>query len=184
MARYKVAIAYYEVFEGFSVRVKISLYAAIILLMPLILYQIAAFVSPGLKKREKRFLLLAVLVLSIFFISGVVIGYFFILPNCIWLLLSFSSSYLNPALSGNLYFGFVGAFCLVFGSMFSVPGFLILLGKLKIITVKQLKRGRKFLIIFALILQGMIGYSGDLTVSLVVLLPLFVLYEICILMSV
>lgn len=179
--KYNIAISYFEVYEGFFVRIKISFYAAIILLVPLILYHTAAFINPGLTKKEKSVLYFCLLIISIFFLSGVVTGYLFLMPLFLSGLLSLSSSYLNAALSGNIYFGFVGAFSLMSGFIFLIPALSIILGRLEIISPKQMRKGRKYLFPAVFILQVMIGYSGDLIASFIILLPLIILYEISIL---
>lgn len=176
--KFKLNFAYFSLTEGFITRLKVSLFAAIILVSPIIFYEIVAFISPGLTKREKKLLCFGVFYLSIFFLSGVVLGYVIILPYTLKFLITYSNSYMNPLLSGNMYFSFIGLFCTAVGITFIIPLIFLLLAKQKLIEVKTLMKWRKYVLAAVVAVELCFVPSVDLVIFLIIMLPVIVLYEV------
>jgi sec-independent protein translocase protein TatC len=127
--------------EGLTVFIMISLAAGIILALPVILYQIWAFVSPGLYERERKYALPFVIVGVLLFTIGVTFGYFVLRYPVEWLV-SFSADTFTQLITANSYFTFVAFFILVFGLIFELPLVLTFMAQVGWVSTDFLKRKR------------------------------------------
>lgn len=146
---------------AFGVRVKIAVFLGIALAMPVILFEIWRFVTPGLTRRERRVvwpLLLAALVL---FAIGMAVGYV-IIPFALQFLLSFIvPGEIQPLLTIDEYVGFVTFVMLAFGLVMEFPIVLILLARVGILSREQLARQRRFIILGIVIFAVVVTPGGD-----------------------
>lgn len=180
LKKYNLELVFFSITEGFIIRFKFAVFVGIVCMSPIILYQFIAFITPGLFKKEKLLLYLGILFLSIFFIMGTAFGYIVLLPYVLDFLISHSRNYMNPIISGNLYLGFIGGFCLVMGIIFLIPLLLLVLGKGGVVSSKNLRKSRKYVIFGVLAMELSFIPSADITTILLVMLPIGIIYEMSI----
>jgi sec-independent protein translocase protein TatC len=168
--------------EPFLTTFKVSIYAGIVLALPILLYQIYAFVLPALSPVEKRVVMPFLLLVPFLFIAGVVFGYFVVLPAAIKFLLNFNSSQFNIQIRASEYYSFATLTLLAMGVVFQVPMGILALTRLGITTPEKLRHNRRYaylvLAIVAMLLPG-----TDPVTMLVELAPLLVLYEFSIVLA-
>ncbi|AGK96658.1 twin-arginine translocase subunit TatC [Clostridium pasteurianum] len=180
LAKFKLELVYFSLAEGFMTRMGISLLAGTIIVSPIILYQLAAFVNPGLSKNEKRLLYKNLFFMAILLLAGITFGYILVLPYALNFLISYGQNYMNPLLSGSTYFNFIGIFCFFTGIVFLIPYIIVLLGKLSLINSKRLRKWRKYIFIATLTLEGLFISNAGLITCILVAAPVLILYEISI----
>jgi sec-independent protein translocase protein TatC len=163
-----------EVTENMSVFMKVSLLSGVILALPWILYQLLAFVMPGLNKIERRWILVAIPFASIFFIGGVAFTYIVMLPVAVPFLMEFLGVTTVPRL-GN-YFSFITNLMFWVGVAFESPLVVFILAKLKLITWRALLKQWRIAIVVIAILAAVITPTGDPINMSILMLPLLFLY--------
>ena len=163
--------------EGFSVRIKISLFGGLIAAVPVILYQLWRFVAPGLYKHEIHVVLPVVFFGTVFFLGGSAFCFFLVLPVGVKFLLGFGTENLKPLISVGRYVSFAAWMTLAFGAVFEMPIIAYFLGKAGLITHRTLSRGRRYAIIIILIVAGLITPSPDVFSQMMLAGPLYILYE-------
>ncbi|MBU6259703.1 MAG: twin-arginine translocase subunit TatC [Burkholderiales bacterium] len=159
------------------VPLKITLMAALLLALPFVLYQIWAFIAPGLYSHEKRMVLPLVISSTVLFMAGVAFCYFLVLPAVSHGIQMFAPSSIRAAPDIEAYFGFVLTMFLVFGVAFEVPVAVVLLARIGIVTIEQLKSIRQYYIVGAFIAAAVVT-PPDVVSMLSLALPLCVLYEV------
>jgi len=166
--------------EGFMQIVKVIFAAGVLLSLPIMLYFIAQFILPGLMPREKKMLVYGGLAGALLFIGGVALGYFISLPVAISIMFYFND-YLGTVANWKMdaYLGFVMQLLIGFGLAFELPLLLLFLGFLGIVSVEQLTTYRRHVIVGILIL-AMILTPPDVITQLQMTIPLYILYELCI----
>ena len=167
--------------EAFAVRIKVSLFVGLILSLPIILYQIWRFVVPGLLAGEIRIIVPLVFFSTIFFVGGATFCFLVILPISIHFLMDFGTEKLRPLIAVGRYVGFVSWMTLSFGIVFELPIVSFFLGRVGMITSGMLRRGRRYAVVSILILAAAVTPSPDIFTQLMLAGPLYLLYEISIL---
>lgn len=180
IAKFKLELVYFSLTEGFMTRMEISLFAGTIIVSPIILYELAAFINPGLSKKEKSLLYKNLFFIAVLLLSGMTFGYILVLPYALGFLISYGQNYMNPLLSGSTYFNFIGIFCFFTGIVFLIPYIIVLLGRLSLINSKRLRKFRKYIIIATLTLEGLFISNAGLITCILVAAPVLILYEISI----
>jgi sec-independent protein translocase protein TatC len=168
--------------EPFFVYLKVSLVAGIFFSAPVILYEIWAFVAPGLYSRERRYVVPFVFFSSILFLLGTLFGYYVVCPYGFKFLLGFASYNIQPMLAIKEYFSFSTKLLLAFGFVFELPLFIVFLSKAGIVSPKTLSRQRKYavLLIFA---TAAILTPPDVATQIMMAGPLIVLFEVGVIMA-
>lgn len=169
--------------EGFLVHLKLSLYIALFLSFPFIIWQIWKFVAPGLYRHEKRKVLPLLTSSSVLFVAGGLFGYFVVLPKCIaFLVKTFSSEVIRPLLSISEFLTFAVRFLFAFGIAFLTPIFTLALVKLGIVERSTLVRARKYIILGAFAFAAILT-PPDAISQVALAIPLVVLWEIGLILS-
>ncbi|OUC13735.1 MAG: twin arginine-targeting protein translocase TatC [Alkalinema sp. CACIAM 70d] len=153
--------------EFFFVSIKTAGYAGILLTAPFVLYQIIAFVTPGLTRREKRFLAPVVLGSSVLFVGGLVFAYVALIPAALNFFISYGAEVVEQAWSIDRYFEFVLLLMFSTGLAFQIPIVQALLGFLGILSSRQMLAGWRYVLVGAAVLGAVLTPSTDpLTQSL------------------
>ena len=177
ISKFNMNLVFFKLTDGFVSRLEVSLIAGLIITSPITIYQILAFLRPGLKRSEKSLLYKNVLVISVLFALGVIFGFLLVLPYSLGFLIAYGNSYLKPALSGIMYFNFIGIFCLYTGIIFLFPYVLVVLGKTTLINSKLLRKYRKYVIIGAFMIEGLFLPSAGLLTFVTAAAPILIFYE-------
>ena len=179
----KGSLIFTGVAEAFFTYMKLAFIAGIIVTSPFILYQVWAFVAPGLYQKEKKYVIPFVLGGSLFFVLGILFGYYVAIPVGFKFLLGYATDIIKPMPSMKEYLSFSLKFLLACGLVFEFPVVLVLLAKIGIIDAKMLARQRKYAILLIFIFAAVVTPSPDMISQVLMALPLVGLYEVSILLS-
>jgi sec-independent protein translocase protein TatC len=166
-----------NVISPILVPLKITLMAAFLVALPVVLYQVWAFVAPGLYSHEKKLVLPLVVSSTILFIVGVAFCYFIVVPGMARFIQAFAPTSITAAPDIEQYFGFVLTLFLVFGVAFEVPIAVIVLARIGVVSIDQLKKVRGYFIVGAFIVAAVVT-PPDVISQLALAVPMIVLYEI------
>jgi sec-independent protein translocase protein TatC len=170
-----------EVTENISVFMKVALLSGFILALPVIAYQIVAFIIPGLEPNEKRWLLLSIPFIVIMFVSGVAFTYFVMLKAAIPFLVNFLGVKTIPRLSN--YMGFVTNLMFWVGVSFESPLVILILAKLGIVNARMLIKGWRIAILVSAVMAAVITPTTDPANMGLLMAPLLGLYLISIVLA-
>ena len=166
----------------FVIYLEIALIFGIILSLPIIFYQVWAFVAPGLLVKERKYVIPVVLFATISFIAGASFAYFIIVPFALDFFLSLAPTQVVNNIALDFYFGFVLRIVVVFGIVFELPVVSLFLTKIGILTPQILKKYRKYAIVSIFILAAILT-PPDPTTQVMLAVPLTILYEVTIWVS-
>lgn len=166
--------------EAFVIYLKLALFGAIVISMPMTLYQAWTFIAPGLYAHEKKYAVPFVFLGSFLFIIGGYFCYRVVLPFGLAFLLDHSGGLIKPVISVKSYVAFVTWMILVFGAIFELPLVVIFLAKLGLVNPAMLRRGRRYAIVGAFILGAVLTPTPDIFTQSLLAGPLLVLYEVSI----
>jgi sec-independent protein translocase protein TatC len=169
--------------EAFFIHMKIAFFASLFLTAPYTLFEIWRFVSPGLYKKEKKFIIPFVFFSTILFSGGVLFGYFIALPPAFRFFVSFSTDFLKPMISFREYLSLTLKFLLAFGLSFEMPVFMFFLAKIGVVNSKMLAKQRRFAILIIFIVAAVLTPSPDMISQILMAVPLLILYEISIILA-
>jgi len=176
------SLVFTSVAEAFFTYMKVAFVAGLILVSPFVLYQVWAFVAPGLYQKEKRYVVPFVLGGSFFFALGVLFAYFVAIPMGFKFLLGYATDFIKPLPSMKEYLSFSIKFLLAFGLVFEFPVVLVLLARIGVIDARALSQRRKYAILLIFIFAAVVT-PPDLISQVLMALPLMGLYELSILLS-
>ncbi|GAA3994475.1 twin-arginine translocase subunit TatC [Comamonas faecalis] len=166
-----------SVISPFMVPLKILLMAAFLIALPYVLYQVWAFVAPGLYSHEKKLVLPLVVSSTVLFFMGVAFCYFFVFGQVFKFIQSFAPKSITAAPDIEAYLGFVLTMFLAFGLAFEVPIAVVVLARLNVITVEKLKSMRGYFIVAAFIIAAIVT-PPDVVSQLALAIPMCLLYEV------
>jgi sec-independent protein translocase protein TatC len=162
---------------AFFVELKVALMIGIVLGSPVVLYELWAFVSPGLTERERRLARPWIPLAILFTVLGVGVAYL-ILPLTTGFLLSFQiPGVVEPLITADAYFGFVTTMFLAFGVVMQFPIVIVLLAKVGIVSVERLRRSRRYVLLGIFIFAVVITPGGDPFSPTIMALVMYPLYE-------
>ncbi len=171
-------LVFLAVAEAFWVEMKVALFAGLFIASPAVLWQVWAFISPGLYENEKKYAAPFVIVGSLLFILGGAFSLLVVTPNAVKFLLSYGTESLQPMISIGNYIDFLLKFALAFGAVFEVPLAITLLARMGLVTAKMLSHYRKFAILGAFIVGAVLTPTPDAFNQTLMAGPIIILYEI------
>jgi sec-independent protein translocase protein TatC len=166
-----------NVISPFLVPLKITLMAAFLLALPFVLYQVWAFVAPGLYTHEKKLVLPLVISSSLLFLIGVAFSYFFVIPQVSKFIQSFAPKSITAAPDIEQYLGFVLTMFIAFGATFEVPVVVVVLARMGIVSIEKLKAFRSYFVVLAFVVAAVVT-PPDVISQLALAIPMCLLYEI------
>ncbi|MBX3604235.1 MAG: twin-arginine translocase subunit TatC [Piscinibacter sp.] len=165
-----------NVISPFIVPLKITLLAAFLLALPVVLYQTWAFVAPGLYSHEKRLVLPLVISSTVLFLMGVAFCYFFVFGQVFKFIQSFAPKSITAAPDIEAYLSFVMTMFIAFGAAFEVPIVVVVLARMGVVSIDKLKAFRSYFIVIAFIIAAIIT-PPDIVSQLALAIPMCLLYE-------
>jgi len=171
-----------SVTEPFVTTMTVSVYAALLISLPIILYQLYAFVLPAFSPSERRVALPLLMLVPVLFIGGVVFGYFVVLGPAVHFLLNFNENQFNIQVRARDYYSFVALTLLSLGILFQVPFGILVVTRLGIVTPRQLRQRRREAYVVAAVLAALLPTIDPVTMLLETI-PLIVLFELSILLA-
>jgi sec-independent protein translocase protein TatC len=172
----------FGVTEPFTTTLTVSAYAAIILVLPVVLYEIYAFVLPAFAKQEQRVILPLLLLVPVLFIAGVAFGYFVVLPAATKFLLNFNDAQFNVQVQAKEYYSFFSTTLLACGVVFQVPVGILAVTRLGIVSIDQLRQNRRYAYLGCAIVAAALP-GVDPVSMLLETAPLIALYELSIVLA-
>jgi sec-independent protein translocase protein TatC len=161
----------------FLVPVKVAMLVAVCIALPVLLYQAWAFVAPGLYAHEKRFVLPLIVASSFLFFAGMAFCYFFVFGVVFKFVYSIAPKSIEVAPDIENYFSFVLGMFFAFGVTFEVPVAVVLLVKMKMVTVAKLREIRPYIIVGAFVIAAVVT-PPDVISQIMLAIPLWFLYEV------
>jgi len=172
----------FGVTEPFTTTLTVSAYGAIVLSLPVVLWQLYAYVLPAFSEAERRVILPILLLFPLLFLAGIAFAYFAVMPAAIHFLLNFNDDQFNVQLRARDYYSFFSMTEIACGLIFQLPLAIIAVTRLGIVSVEQLTRNRRYAyLVIAIVAAALPGV--DPVSMLIEMVPLLVLYELSIVLA-
>lgn len=166
--------------EGFMTYLKLAMWGGLLVASPVVLYQLWAFVAPGLYRHEKKLIAPLVVVSTILFVLGAAFTYYVILPFTFkYLITEFATGDVKATLSMSSYVSSTCLFMATFGMIFQVPVVMLLLARMGIVKGATLARNRKYVLLGSFVIGALLS-PPDVVSQTLVSVPLFLLFEVSI----
>lgn len=169
--------------EAFLIYMRIGISAGLVIALPVILFQLWAFLSPAIDERFKKYTLLFVLFSFLVFLIGCSFSYFILLPTALKFLLNIGRADLEPVISATRYISFVTGLILACGVVFEMPVVSFFLTRIGVINAGMLRRKFLYAAVIIMIAAAVITPTGDAFNMMMLALPMFALYEVSIWVS-
>ncbi len=166
-----------SVISPFMVPLKILLMAAFLLALPVVLYQVWAFVAPGLYNHEKKLVVPLVVSSTLLFLIGVSFCYFFVFGQVFKFIQGFAPKSITAAPDIEAYLSFVLTMFLAFGLAFEVPVAVVVLARIGVVSIEKLKAFRAYFIVLAFVIAAIVT-PPDVVSQLALAIPMVILYEV------
>ena len=166
-----------SVISPFMVPIKITLMAAFLLALPVVLYQVWAFVAPGLYTHEKKLVMPLVISSTLLFFLGVAFCYFFVFGQVFKFIQGFAPKSITAAPDIEAYLSFVLTMFIAFGASFEVPVVVVVLARMGLVSIEKLKAFRSYFIVLAFIIAAVLT-PPDVVSQLALAIPMVLLYEV------
>jgi sec-independent protein translocase protein TatC len=167
--------------EPFTTTLTVVFYFALIVSLPVILFELYGFVLPALRPSERRAITPLLTAVPFLFVAGVLFGYFVVLPAALRFLVNFNSSQFNILVQAGPYYQFAATVLLAMGLVFQVPVAILGATRAGIVTPEQLRKGRRYAIMACAAVAAFL--PGDVITLILETIPLYVLYEASILVA-
>jgi sec-independent protein translocase protein TatC len=168
--------------EPFTTTITVATYGALILSMPILLYQVYAYVLPAFSDQERRTVLPILLMFPLLFLAGLAFSYFVVMPAAVKFLLNFNDAQFNVQVRARDYYSFFSTTMLAGGLIFQLPLAILAVTRLGIVKVEQLRSNRRYAYLaIAVVAAALPGV--DPVSMLIEMVPLLVLYELSILLA-
>ena len=168
--------------EPFTTTMTVAAYGAFVLSMPIILYQVYAYVLPAFSRQQQRTVGPLLLLIPVLFIAGVAFGYFVVLPAATKFLLNFNESQFNIQVRARDYYSFFGTTLLACGVVFQVPVGVLAVTRLGIVKVRQLQQNRRYAYLVCAVIAAALPGVDPISMLLETA-PLIALYELSIVLA-
>ncbi len=168
--------------EPFLTTLTLSFYGAILLTLPILLYQVYAFVLPAFTPNERRTLLPLLMAVPLLFIAGVVFAYFVVTPAAVNFLLNFNDDQFNIQVRAREYYSFFALSLIAVGLLFQIPIAILAVTRLGIVSVDDLAKNRRYAILVIAVLAMLLPGTDPITM-LISMLPLVVLFEVSLIIA-
>ena len=166
-----------NVISPFVVPIKILFMAAFMIALPVVLYQVWAFVAPGLYLHEKKLVLPLVISSTLLFFAGIAFCYFFVFGKVFTFIQSFAPKSVSAMPDIEAYLSFVLTMFIAFGAAFEVPVVVVVLARIGMVSVEQLRAFRSYFIVLAFIIAAVLT-PPDVVSQLALAIPMCLLYEV------
>ncbi|MGO9488398.1 MAG: twin-arginine translocase subunit TatC [Solirubrobacteraceae bacterium] len=167
--------------EPFTTTLTVALYFALIISLPVILYELFGFILPALKPNERRAAVPLLTAVPALFAAGVAFGYFVVLPAAVRFFVNFNSEQFNVLIQANQFYKFAATILLAMGLVFQVPVLILGATRLGLVTPKQLRKQRRYAIVACAAVAAFL--PGDAITLLLETIPLYLLFEASILLA-
>src|SRR5215218_9624553 len=172
----------FGVTEPFTTTLTVSAYGAVVLALPIVLWQLYAYVLPAFSETERRVVLPILLLFPILFVAGLAFAYFIVIPAALNFLLDFNDGQFNIQLRAREYYGFFSMTEIALGLIFQLPLAILAVTRLGIVRIDQLTQNRRYAyLVIAIVAAALPGV--DPITMLIEMVPLLVLYELSILLA-
>src|SRR5918998_3164247 len=168
--------------EPFTATFRVVAYAALLISLPLILFQAYAFVLPAFSPRERQVALPAMLGIPFLFIGGVVFGYFMVVPRAIQFLQNFNADAFDVLIQAQPYYKFVIMLLVAMGLLFQIPVGIVAITRVGIVSTSQLAHNRRYAILAIAVAAMLLPGQDPITMGMM-MAPMYVLFEASILFS-
>jgi sec-independent protein translocase protein TatC len=172
----------FGVTEPFTTTLTVSAYGAIVLSLPVVLWQLYAYVLPAFSQQERRTILPLLLLFPFLFIAGLAFAYFVVMPAAVNFLLNFNDGQFNIQLRARDYYSFFSMTMIACGLIFQLPLAIIAVTRLGIVRIEQLTENRRYAYLVIAILAAALPGVDPVTM-LIEMVPLLVLFELSILLA-
>jgi len=162
--------------EPFTATFKVAAYAALLLSMPILLWQLYAFVLPAFSPTERKVALPLMVAVPFLFVAGATFAYFFVLPKAIKVLQGFNSDNFDILIQARDLYKFTILTCVGMGALFQVPIAILALTRMNIITVAQLRANRRYAVLVIAVIAMLLPGTDPISLILA-MAPLLILYE-------
>ncbi|MBC8056543.1 MAG: twin-arginine translocase subunit TatC [Rhizobiales bacterium] len=166
-----------SVISPFLVPLKITLMAAFMAALPVVLYQVWAFVAPGLYRHEKKLVLPLVISSTLLFFAGVAFCYYFVFGQVFTFIQGFAPKSVSAMPDIEAYLSFVLTMFIAFGAAFEVPIAVVVLARLEVVSIEKLKAFRSYFVVLAFIIAAVLT-PPDVVSQLALAIPMVILYEV------
>ena len=170
-----------EVTENISVFMRVGLLSGVVIAMPVILYELMAFILPGLKPKEKRWVYFTIVFGSLLFLAGIAFAYFIMLPASLSFLIDFLGVETKPRLSN--YINFITNLLFWMGAAFQTPLIIFALAKFNLVSAKTLAKKWRYGLVVIAVLAAIITPTIDPINMALLMAPLLVLYWLSVLLA-
>ncbi len=162
--------------EGLVVKFKVVIFLGLFVVLPVVLYQVWAFITPGLNDRERKMTVPFIASSTILFALGGLVAYI-TLPKGLAFLLGFAGKAFVPLITASSFIGFVVLLTLAFGLSFEFPILLIFLGITGIVSSERLRAWRRPAIVFIAVFSAVVTPSSDPYTMMAMMIPMYLFYE-------
>jgi sec-independent protein translocase protein TatC len=169
--------------DGFSILLQTAIMAGVVIALPVIVWQVYAFLSPALHRHEKRIAIPVILGAVLLFVAGAALAWYFVLPMTLKFLSGIGDEAFDQMITVSEYFGFVTSMVLAMGAVFELPIAVLLLSVFGLVTPQFLAKFRRHALLGSYVVAAIIT-PGDLFItSIALMVPLYMLYELSIILS-
>lgn len=169
--------------ENFATFMHVSLFSGIALAMPVVIWQLFAYIDPALMPNERRFVLRLGPFVLLLFVAGMAFCYFLLLPQALGFLVNFGGDVFENQLRCQEYLAFVTTFILGMGVVFEVPAIMFALVRVRILSRAQLSRARRYVFLGVFVVAALLTPTPDPFNQALVAIPMYLLYELGLLLS-